>query len=112
MKYIFHLLQKEFKMDKHKLLLIYWKYMKVDKPCIQIGINSNILGLNMKYIDLMKLIYKVCLKDINISSDKNRIKMFMGKKDMLSFDRPKSLVGYIQRISTQSKKYLLDIHIL
>lgn len=38
--------------------------------------------------------------------------MFMGKKDMLSFDRPKSLVGYIQHILIQLKKYLLDKHIL
>lgn len=80
--------------------------MLVDRPCISILISSNILGLHMIYIDLMRPTYRVYLKDINISFGKSHIKMFMDKKDKLSFDRPKSLVDYIQHTSIQLKKYL------
>ena len=80
----------EFMMGKYKQLWICWKYMLVDKPYILIWISSNILEPHKKYIDLMRLIYKVLLKGINIFSGKNHIKMFMGKKGRLFFVHPKN----------------------
>jgi len=80
----------EFMMDKYKQLWIYWKYMLVDKPYILIWTSSNILEPHKKCIDLMRQIYKVLLKGINIFSGKNHIRMFMDKKGRLFFVNPKN----------------------